>query len=107
ARGGGAQRADQAEVELRAVRAEPVERLEAADRLEDEVAPAVGWQLADLDAGEGRASRLDPLRAVGGEVRGRERSRRAPRDGALVEALDVLERARELGLHEGPVGEEE
>src|SRR5439155_1403381 len=57
ARGGGAQRADQAEVELRVLRVEPVERLEAVDRFEDEVAPAVGRQLAHFDAGEGWAPR--------------------------------------------------
>src|SRR5439155_5488451 len=57
--------------------------------------------------GEGRAPRLAPLGAGGGEVRGRERRRRAPRDGALVEALDLLERAGEVGLHEGAVGEED
>src|SRR5205807_1877110 len=59
ARDGAAERADEAQVELRLVRAEPAQRLEAAERVEGQVAAAVGRHLAHLGPG----ARATPSRA--------------------------------------------
>ena len=73
-------------MQLGIVRRETVERLEAPERLQHEVAAAVRRHLAHLDAGEAFAQRRHPLGPVGGEVGRRERRRGGARHRPVVEA---------------------
>src|SRR5207244_11343742 len=76
ARDDGTERSDLAVVERRIAGIESGERLETADRIEDEMAATARRQLADLDAGGRSANGLDPLGAMRGEVGGSEGRRR-------------------------------
>jgi hypothetical protein len=102
------QRAHETALDL--VGREPVERPEPAESGQRQVAAARRRQLADLDLrppGKRRPLDVHPVRAMRGEVGGRERRRRAPGDGAAVEAVEILQHRRQLGLHQRPVDEED
>ncbi len=97
---------DQPVVPLRVVRREAVERFEAVERLEGEVAAAVRRHLADVEVAPPRADGLDPLRLLPGEVLRCERRRRAAAHAA-VEVADVLDRVGQVGLDQGVVRQED
>ncbi len=103
----GVKRPHEATVELGVAGAEPVERLEPPERLDHQMAAAVGRHLAHVVAHELRAERLHPLDRMRREVGGPKRRRRGDRDRPGVEVLERRERPRELRLHERPVGQED
>jgi hypothetical protein len=87
---GGVHRSHLALVPLWVRRRPAFERLQALDRPQSQVAPAVRRHLADLQAGEPRPLGFNPLGAVIGEVLGRERRGGALGGGAGIEGVEVL-----------------
>ena len=100
------ERADEALVPFGAVRRQAVQRLEAFQRTEREVAAAVRWHLGDFEAAPLGRDWIDPLGLVCAEVFGIERGW-GERAHLLVEVIKVLQSVREVVLHQWIVSQED